>query len=133
MSTRCLIGQKREDGIHSFYCHCDGYPEYVGFALTHFYDSEELATRLVDFCKSGTSALGINLEETKQYLYMEGNSRPVDANSREYEKNAGFCIEYIYLWSKGSWRIYKYGAFRDIKKYEPRASKNIYFKKQVNF
>lgn len=130
MSTRCWIGQKREDGIHSFYCHHDGYPEHVGFALSHFYDSEELASKLIDLCEyHGISALGCNLKETEKYLYDDcSKPNPVYRTSKEYEKNAHFDIEYIYLWTKGSWKIFKSGSFRDIKKYEPRASKNIYFK-----
>ena len=134
MSTRCWIGQKRKDGIHSFYCHCDGYPEYVGFALTHFYDSEELASKLIDLCEPyGTSSLQHNLEKTKQELFEDdGIPNPIYTSSKEYEKNADFDIEYLYLWTKGSWKIFKSGSFRDIKKYEPRASKNIYFKKLIN-
>lgn len=131
MSTRCWIGQRRADGIHSFYCHCDGYPEYMGFALTHFYDSEKAASDLVDMCEPyGIFSLHHNLEETRKEVYHEHGLRtPVYATSKEYEQAADFDIEYIYLWSRGSWKIFKGGSFKDIKKYEPKASKNIYFKK----
>lgn len=60
MPTRCWIGQKRDDGIHSFYCHHDGYPEYphgVASKLVRFYDSEDLATKLIDLCEPIAAAL----------------------------------------------------------------------------
>lgn len=126
MSTRCWIGQKREDGIHSFYCHYDGYPDYphgVGSTLVRFYDSEELATKLIDLCEPyGISSLEKTLKDTAGELYADhAYPNPVYKNNTEYEKNADFDIEYIYLWTKGEWKLFKSGSFRSIKKYCKKA------------
>lgn len=125
MSTRCWIGQKREDGIHSFYCHHDGYPNYphgVASKLIRYYDSEELATKLVDLCEPyGTSALEPTLEATANELYKDAFPNPIYKTGKDYEHNANFGIEYVYLWYKGEWKIFKSGRFRSIKKYEKKA------------
>lgn len=123
MSTRCWIGQKREDGIHSFYCHHDGYPSYVGGRLVNCYNTEELATELINLCEPyGTSSLEKTLNETKRELYTDdGVSNSVYKNKKEYEENAGFDIEYIYLYDKGDWKVFKSGRFKSLKDCEKRA------------
>ena len=126
MSTRCWIEQKRENGIHSFYCHHDGYPEYphgVASKLVRFYDSEDLATKLIDLCEPyGTSALESTLKDTSYELYInDAFPNRIYKNAKEYEKNAPFDIEYIYLWTKGEWKIFKSGSFKSIKKYCKKA------------
>lgn len=116
MSTRCWIGQKREDGIHSFFCQCDGYPEYpgVGHNLLTNYNSEELATKLVDLCENyNLFFLDSTLEKTKIELDETDYPHPIYKTKKEYNDNRAFDIEYIYLWDKG-WKIWYAGSFRFI-------------------
>ena len=118
MSTRCWIGQKREDGIHSFYCHHDGYLKYpgVGYNLLTNYNSEELATKLVDLCEPyGTDAVEDTMQETEKCLFIDDVDmpHPVFKTKKEYVSAANFDIANIFLWDKG-WKIWCGGSFRFI-------------------
>lgn len=48
MSTPCMIGIKTEEGYLASYCHYDGYHSNMWPMLTNHYNSEELATKLVN-------------------------------------------------------------------------------------
>ena len=48
MSTRCRIAINDGDSFRSIYCHYDGYPRYVGNVLLKYYNSKEMATKLID-------------------------------------------------------------------------------------
>ena len=49
MSTPSFIGVLYKEGIIKFvYCHSDGYPSYLGKMLLEHYNTQELATALVD-------------------------------------------------------------------------------------
>ena len=110
MSTRCWIGQKREDGIHAFYCHHDGYIEYgVGEQLFVYYNTEDKVTKLVDLCyNTGTSSLVNTLEGTKKFLYNrtpdDGFSLNIFEDELEYA-DCDFDIEYVYLFKDGEWWV----------------------------
>lgn len=118
MSTRCWIGQKREDGIHAFYCHCDGLIKYphVGYTLTHFYHSEDTVSTLVDLCeRTGTNAVYDTLEETSTEMFGdEFMGLKVFNNKKDYVTSAPFDIEGIFLFENGKWKYWCGSYFKEI-------------------
>lgn len=66
MSTRSYIGVQQKDGtIKGVYCHSDGYPSHNGALLLEYYNSEEMANKLVSL--GDLSLLQENLEPSKEY------------------------------------------------------------------
>ena len=65
MATRSYIGILKENGkVEAVYCHYDGYYKGVGDKLVNFYNSKELAQKLVNL--AGFSALEETLTATKK-------------------------------------------------------------------
>lgn len=62
MSTPCMIGIKTEEGYKAIYCHFDGYHSNMWPMLTENYNSEELATKLVNL--GSASSIEPKLEPT---------------------------------------------------------------------
>ena len=62
MSTPCMIGIKTEEGYKAIYCHYDGYHSNMWPMLTTNYNSEELATKLVNL--GDASSIDPRLEST---------------------------------------------------------------------
>lgn len=124
MGTRCLIGCRLNDGIHSFYCHFDGYPEGVGKDLCFHYNSERKVRSLIRNCEPyGISSLYSTEERTLEERYInDGTQYPVYKNKTEYVRNAPFDVEYIYLWEDEQWKIF---SVESPTLYEERIDRNI--------
>ena len=121
MSTRCRIGyyDMLSDQVRSVYCHHDGYPEYVGFILSEFYQDPY---KVQDLIKLGAiSTLGQNLDlrgdENKNGTldYHRWRGEPimtsVDFGISNYEANVFENYEeYAYLFIAGVWFISEDGG-----------------------
>jgi hypothetical protein len=119
MSTQCGVAIKTEKGYKTIYVHSDGYPEYMWPMLTENYNSEELATKLIDH--GDASYIDKKLEPTSDF-HKFGTPEP-DV-SMFYHRDRGdlyfevapqtltredlhSCYYYVYLWEDGEWRAYK--------------------------
>ena len=111
MSTRCWVGQKRDDGkIYAFYCHCDGYEKFpgVGYTLSVYYSEKDKVTSLVDKCiLNGTFSISKNVEETEKELYKNGISLPIFEDESSFVENIPFDIENIFLYKDGKWKVFR--------------------------
>ena len=124
MSTRSSIAIQHSDvEIESVYCHSDGYLEGVGTTLLNSYTME---SRVKDLLKHGDiSSLGYKLSPTE---YDHSFATPEKGTTVFYGRDRGdkniksqihFGIpdfidartsehcEYLYLWSKGEWFVYR--------------------------
>jgi hypothetical protein len=122
MSTRSRIGiQLSNDSIVSVYHHSDGYPSWLGRILRTHYNTEELASELIDggdmSCAwtdrrwnfDGSSS---NVEEYAPQYYVrksDGECPPrYDETLEEYLSEGE---EYAYLFRNGEWVCYDMHQF----------------------
>ena len=144
MSTRCMIGMKKEDGtVRAIYCHHDGYPLGVGATLLQFYQDVRKINQLMEL--GFISALGVlpvsqteieaifgtnHCTGSKQVKYngewigcddygtgegMEHNQAVVYASEAAYlEEERSTDRDYIYLYKDGEW----YSTTRDSWSFE---------------
>ncbi|MDR2568339.1 MAG: hypothetical protein LBC44_03415, partial [Mycoplasmataceae bacterium] len=117
MAVRSSISVRQKDGtIKNIYCHWDGYIlGGVGEKLLKFYNTEELANKLVDL--GGISELGETLE-IGEYSETEENPK----TTKIFSKGESPCEvwlnleqarwhngqEYNYLWEGGEWSVRQY-------------------------
>ena len=121
MSTQCGVAIKTNEGYKTIYVHSDGYPKYMWPMLTENYNSEELATKLVNL--GDASYIDILLEPTTEY-HKFGTPEP--NVSMFYHRDRGEdwdhvapinltkqemfnAYYYSYIWEDGCWNFYKGG------------------------
>lgn len=95
MSTRSLIGIKKDNKYVYVYCHFDGYPEGVGKTLIENYTYTEIIEELI--LKGDMSSLENTIESTTFY---EDDSRPSICDIHNIP-NIG--QEFIYMWYNKKW------------------------------
>lgn len=141
MSTRSLIGIKKETGITFIYCHNDGYPDGVGATLLNNYKDVETIDKLMSL--GDMSSLGnkpienpygwdigkyIEANATKEgsyawdsmcVTYKNRGETNVDArtvNTVEEFIDSQDDASYYYLYEDGEWYVYAYGKTDQRKK-----------------
>lgn len=119
MSTQCLIGQKREDGIHYFHCEYDGYVHKpgVGDILLNNYTIESAVTKLIDTfdCRH------VKRLEDAAYasiVYPDTSDLTTAKTKKEYTAQNQFA-DYIYLWESNKWKVFtqKTNTFVNLEDY----------------
>ena len=113
MSTRSLIGIKRDGNITSIYCHFDGYLEGVGETLVNHYDTEEKIDALLEH--GDMSCLGEDIKSCEFYkdrgeddvdaqtLYEKDNREGDSVENRYYISGQHCWADYVYLFKDGKW------------------------------
>lgn len=125
MATRSRIGIELSDGsVLSAYHHWDGYPEWLGRILKTHYNSEELATELIDggdmsCCWTNERWSNDLLDRHRdvygpQYYSQRGEDCPPrhDDSLEEYLSEGE---EYAYLFTCGEWVCCNMHQFEDDK------------------
>lgn len=121
MSTHCGIAIKTEKGYETIYCHFDGYPAYMWPMLTKNYNSEELATKLVNL--GFASSIDKHLEpvtdrhsfdnpeaEVCVFYHRDRGEDWIRNQPRAYTKQQLFGnYYYSYIWEDGKWNFYQGG------------------------
>lgn len=120
MSTPCRIAIKTENGYKAIYCHHDGYPEYMWEMLTTNYNTEELATKLVNL--GDASAIYEKLEPTTATHSFDNPERGVcifygrdrgetDAEPEFYPTPKALLSTYfyVYIFDDGRWYLFDGG------------------------
>lgn len=122
MSTHCGVAIKTEKGYETIYVHSDGSPDYMWPMLTTYYNSEELAKKLVSF--GDASFIEEKLEPTSDF-HRFGTPEPrvsmfyhrdrgedwqdVSPSNYTYKKLIFNQFYHSYIWENGSWHYYKGG------------------------
>ena len=125
MGTRSRIGIELSDGsILSSYHHWDGYPSWLGRALTTHYNTKEKVAELIDggdmsscwsnqrWTKDGKS------EETDTYGPEYYSDRGDDTPPTLHKDQAQFFAageEYSYIFRDGEWKCWDMHQFEDDK------------------
>ena len=121
MSTHCGIAIKTERGYETIYCHFDGYPAYMYPMLTGNYNSEELATKLVNL--GFASSINKYLEPVTDrhsfdnpeadvcvFYHRDRGEDWIHNQPRAYIKQQLFSnYYYSYIWEDGKWNFYQGG------------------------
>lgn len=106
MSTRSLIGiQMDKETVKYSYCHFDGYPEYNGQILSHFYTDRAKIMDLI----SGGSFRGLQQEihDISYYNVDDEMGNQVIPLKRYFEKEDLHWDEYRYLYTlENKWVMY---------------------------
>jgi hypothetical protein len=126
MATRSTIAVWAEEGIHSIYCHWDGYPEGVGLVLKENYTDIEKINELIEL--GDLSSLGPEIGERhlfdsdpgdwcKAYGRDRGETLFVEAKFHDglhewidYHKDS--VCSYGYLWNGNEWVIFNFKEYR---------------------
>jgi hypothetical protein len=99
MSTRSRIGRLSGDVVTSIYCHSDGYLEHVGALLHEYYSTEEAISGLLAL--GDISALGVDLESTRDYFSMRGEVSPAQEHALAAWPTT--WADFLYVWEDGVW------------------------------
>ena len=106
MSTRSLIGIRKDVGITYVYCHFDGYLDGVGITLVKNYDTED---KVNDILKNGDmSSLGDSIDTCDFYNEPDSEAFTLTGHGEglkdEYYKHGQNCwADYVYLFEDGKW------------------------------
>lgn len=124
MATRSFIGKLLPDGrIRAIYCHSDGYPEWNGAMLVHYYNTDEKIDALLNL--GDLSSLEPSIEKpaghsfdlphegyTIAYRRDRGPAQDdaqrsvVFSSDPRFRRSAADCgAEYAYLWKDGEWWV----------------------------
>mgnify|MGYP001468519218 FL=1 len=123
MATRSRIGiQLKDESILSVYHHWDGYPSWLGRALTTHYNTKEKVAELID-------GGDMSCCWSKQRWTKDGKSEETDTYGPEYYSDRGddtpptlhmnqaqfFAAgeEYSYIFRDGEWVCYDMHEFDD--------------------
>lgn len=122
MSTHCGVAVNTIKGYETIYVHSDGYPDYMWPMLTTYYNSEELAKKLISF--GDASFIEEKLEPTSDF-HRFGTPEPkvsmfyhrdrgedwydVSPSNYTYKKQIFNQFYHSYIWENGSWHYYKGG------------------------
>lgn len=108
MSTRCRIAINEGDSFRSIYCHYDGYPKYVGNILLKYYNSKEMATKLIDLGDISCLLPMLDKTEEQSYHIKEQGARRI-IEFENLKDMVDYFIqsdqEYLYLWDNGKWKV----------------------------
>lgn len=122
MSTRSTIAYKDKDGIHSIYCHFDGYVEKpgVGYMLTKYYNNENSAKEVVSLGDMSclkeklyptTKTHSFNTPEKKVSVFYHrdrGEDLHIGSFKTEMEWKDSYDMDYFYLWDEDKWNCWDY-------------------------
>ena len=123
MATRSFIGKLLPDGtIRAIYCHSDGYPEWNGAMLVHYYSTHERIDALLDL--GDISCLETSIEKPAGHTFGDSIEGYTVASSRDrgekgqdnksvnfhsdtsFRRSANNCdAQYAYLWKDGEWWV----------------------------
>lgn len=127
MATRSAIAIAHGDRIKGVYCHWDGYVEYTGFILRHFYRDSVLVNRLISM--GDISNLGREIGQTHDFreraTYVTVYGKEVANQCTFYNRDRGeetswlsfedskhfvreytnWGCEYFYLFKDGQWFV----------------------------
>ena len=123
MSTNSGIAVRAGETFQTIYCHWDGHPNTMYPLLNTFYNSEELALKLISY--GDASYIEKKLEPTSDFhkfgtpepdvcmFYHRDRGEdwlsvaPVCYTERELFRQSAF--EWVYIFEYGQWNIYKNG------------------------
>tara|TARA_Y100000593_G_scaffold33771_1_gene66321 strand:- start:495 stop:1046 length:552 start_codon:yes stop_codon:yes gene_type:complete len=134
MSTRSYIAVEQPNKqVHSIYCHFDGYLEGVGNHLLKYWNSEELANKLISFGDISSVPSSTDEIEMSEQAYDNENGKASE-HATEYHMitglNGDIFIEYIYIWKDESWHYSKLVMIHNIENaYDGHTSFHTKFKK----
>lgn len=110
MATRSNINVKVGDVYHCIYCHFDGYPDHHAPILTGYYNSQEMAEKLVS--NGDMSSLDESCDKPEGHSFeTRVNGYTVYYGRDRGEKNVDFKVlttplaeeEYSYTWDGEKW------------------------------
>lgn len=124
MATTSGIALRSGDTYETIYCHWDGHPDTMLPILRGYYNSFELASKLISF--GDASSINKNLEpaEGQPHDFMHPaedtcvfyhrdrgedwlSCRPTCYLAPELHRQSGF--EYVYIFENGQWNAYASG------------------------
>lgn len=112
MATRSLIGIETSKGVYDFvYCHFDGYLEFNGAILVHYYKDAEVIQALI-YNGGNMSSLSKDVEECEFY----GGKDEQYFTLTEEELDSGktlWGVDFIYAYGfDNKWRYREVGVER---------------------
>jgi hypothetical protein len=133
MGTRSAIGIKHGDVVKAVYCHYDGYLEYVGRALTMYYQDSIKVNKLISMgdmsCLGAAIGNKHSFNERSNYL-DDGIAEQCTFYERDRgEENVGFRTflseqqfvdefeageEFYYLFKNNQWYYSMGGEFTEL-------------------
>lgn len=121
MSTRSLIGLKRDGKIQYVYCHFDGYFEYNGVILYECYNTEQ---RVKELIKRDFFSLERNIEKLDFMADELSETKSIGTNKEDIiQAMKAHGVEYFYIFDGKEWGFYeRFGE----KEGELRSSKEAY-------
>jgi len=143
MSTHSMIGIENKDGsIDAIYCHSDGYIKHVGWYLYTFYNNAPILKALIslgdisrigpkiggkiDFYKfSFDTVYHRNNNQVLAYHRDRGEELSIHHYKDKSDYTKSTCdYSYVYLFTKGEWRVKNWGEKGRFCSLEKRLSKN---------
>lgn len=121
MSTRSLIGLKKDKEIKYVYCHFDGYFENNGVILYEHYNTEE---RVKELIKRDFFSLEIEIEKLEFYTDDLSEAKSIGTSKEEIiQAMKAHGAEYFYIFDSKEWGFY-YRGYEGIS--ELKNSKEAY-------